>query len=90
MYFAERGSLDAEMAGSYKTIPDAMWLTLLNLSGESPLCHYSTAGKLLNLFGEFPLVQQHSPAGKLLAALMAIVATGLFGIETGLAGLTRE
>jgi len=71
MYFAERGSLDAEMAGSYKTIPDAMWLTLLNLSGESPLCHYSTAGKLL-------------------AALMAIVATGLFGIETGLAGLTRE
>ena len=71
MYFAERGSLDAEMAGSYKTIPDAMWLTLLNLSGESPLCHYSTAGKLL-------------------AALMAIVATGLFGIEIGLASLTRE
>mmetsp|Transcript_51333 Transcript_51333/g.165046 ORF Transcript_51333/g.165046 Transcript_51333/m.165046 type:complete len:732 (+) Transcript_51333:1208-3403(+) len=71
MYFAERGSLDAEMAGSYKTIPDAMWLTLLNLSGESPLCHYSTAGKLL-------------------AALMAIVATGLFGIPIGLVGASFE
>lgn len=45
MYFSERGNPDEEMADNYKTIPDAMWVTLLNLSGESPLCHYSTAGQ---------------------------------------------
>eukprot|EP00539_Tryblionella_compressa_P021731 CAMPEP_0178892502 /NCGR_PEP_ID=MMETSP0747-20121128/19518_1 /TAXON_ID=913974 /ORGANISM="Nitzschia punctata, Strain CCMP561" /LENGTH=706 /DNA_ID=CAMNT_0020562441 /DNA_START=59 /DNA_END=2179 /DNA_ORIENTATION=- len=31
---------------TYKTIPDAMWMTLLNLSGESPLCNYSVPGKV--------------------------------------------
>jgi hypothetical protein len=65
MYYAERDNADEEMAANYKTIPDAMWITLLNLSGESPLCHYSLAGKVM-------------------AALMGLVATGLFGIVRAL------
>ena len=28
----------------YGSIPDAMWVTLLNLSGEYPLCDYTPAG----------------------------------------------
>jgi len=47
LYYTERDNLDAEMAGYYKTIPDAMWITLLNLSGECPLGHYSNIGKVV-------------------------------------------
>jgi len=46
LYFTERDNPDEEMASNYKTVPDAMWVTLLNLSGESPLAQYSTAGKV--------------------------------------------
>lgn len=31
----------------YKTVPHSMWITLLNLSGEIPLAHYSPIGKVL-------------------------------------------
>ena len=47
LYFTERNSRDSEMAGNYKTVPDAMWMTLLNLSGESPLAQYSVYGKII-------------------------------------------
>lgn len=47
LYFTERDNPDLEMAGNYNSVPNAMWLTLLNLSGESPLCQYSKAGKVL-------------------------------------------
>jgi hypothetical protein len=54
LYFTERDNPDEEMASNYKTIPDSMWMTLLNLSGESPLAMYSVPGKiatgLLGLF----------------------------------------
>ena len=38
MYYAERNNPDPEMRYYYYSIPDAMWMTLLNLSGESPTC----------------------------------------------------
>lgn len=47
LYFSERDSLDAEMASNYNTIPNSMWITLLNLSGESPLSQYSVWGKIV-------------------------------------------
>jgi len=31
----------------YGSIPDAMWITLLNLSGEYPLCDYTWQGKIV-------------------------------------------
>ena len=46
LYFTERDNPDEEMASFYKTVPDAMWVTLLNLSGESPLSQYSAAGRV--------------------------------------------
>ena len=50
LYFTERDNPDAEMASYYNNVPNAMWMTLLNLSGESPLCHYSIAGKVVTGF----------------------------------------
>jgi hypothetical protein len=47
MYFAERDNLDPSMSMYYNTVPNAMWMTLLNLSGEAPLCHYTGLGKIL-------------------------------------------
>jgi heme/copper-type cytochrome/quinol oxidase subunit 4 len=47
LYLSERNSPDAEMAANYKSVPDSMWMTLLNLSGESPLSQYSAAGKVV-------------------------------------------
>lgn len=46
LYFTERDSLDPEMAANYNTVPNAMWVTLLNLSGEAPLAQYSVWGKI--------------------------------------------
>ena len=34
------------MASNYNTVPNAMWVTLLNLSGEAPLAQYSLIGKV--------------------------------------------
>jgi Ion transport protein len=38
LYYTERNNPDSEMAQNYTTIliPDSMWMTLLNLSGEVP------------------------------------------------------
>lgn len=47
LYFSERDTLDPEMASNYNNIPNAMWVTLLNLSGESPLSEYSFWGKVV-------------------------------------------
>lgn len=47
LYFSERNSHDEEMRDNYKTIPHSMWITLLNLSGESPLAQYSIWGKIV-------------------------------------------
>lgn len=46
MYFSERDNQDFEMANYYKSVPHAMWITLLNLSGECPLSSYTVYGKV--------------------------------------------
>mmetsp|Transcript_7764 Transcript_7764/g.22510 ORF Transcript_7764/g.22510 Transcript_7764/m.22510 type:complete len:1290 (+) Transcript_7764:137-4006(+) len=46
LYFTERDNPDKEMSSNYNTIPNSMWVTLLNLAGESPLCQYSVWGKI--------------------------------------------
>lgn len=35
LYFTERNNPDSDMASNYSTIPNAMWITLLNLSGTN-------------------------------------------------------
>ena len=47
LYFTERNNPDDEMSAYYRTVPDAMWITLLNLTGESPLAQYSVWGKIV-------------------------------------------
>ena len=46
LYLTERDNLDPEMRSNYNTVPNSMWVTLLNLSGESPLAQYSVSGKI--------------------------------------------
>ena len=41
---------------------------------------------LLNLFGEFPLIDQHSTAGKVVGTITAVVAVAVFALPTGLIG----
>jgi len=71
LYFTERDNPDAETASYYSTVPRSMWITLLNLSGESPLSNYSTAGKVVT-------------------AVIGLVASGLFGIPIGVLGAGFE
>ncbi len=45
---------------------------------------------LLNLFGEFPLVDQHSNWGRVIAVFTAVVAVAVFAIPTGVFGAGFE
>ena len=45
-YYTERNNPDQDIASYYDTIPNSMWITLLNLSGECPVDHYTMWGKL--------------------------------------------
>eukprot|EP00606_Chrysophyceae_sp_TOSAG23-5_P001248 GSChrysophyteH2.ASY1.ANO1.921.1 assembled CDS len=47
MYYAERNNPDPNMNKYYDSVPMAMWVTLLNLSGEVPLCDYTTVGSII-------------------------------------------
>jgi len=47
MYYAERNNPDPHTQKYYSSIPMAMWMTTLNMSGEAPLCDYTTAGSLI-------------------------------------------
>ena len=49
-YLTERDNPDADMAATYASAPVAMWMTLLNLSGESPVCEYTMVGKWISVF----------------------------------------
>eukprot|EP01048_Picozoa_sp_COSAG05_P007184 COSAG05_NODE_500_length_9234_cov_107.281664_11_plen_46_part_00 len=40
MYYAEQNSRDDDVRQNYDSVPASMWITLLNLSGEAPLCDY--------------------------------------------------
>ncbi len=46
LYTTERDNPDPEMAANYNSVPNSMWMTLLNLSGEAPLAQYSVVGKI--------------------------------------------
>ena len=48
LYYTERDNPDPEMSAYYTSIPVSMWMTLLNLNGESPLCDYTALGKNYN------------------------------------------
>lgn len=50
LYYTERDNRDEQMQAYYNTIPNSMWITLLNLSGECPLAHYSNVGKVIQGF----------------------------------------
>ena len=74
LYFTERNSRDSEMASNYKTVPDAMWMTLLNLSGESPLAQYSVYGKVITgILGLFATGLFGIPIGLLGAGFEEVV-----------------
>ncbi|KAL7547165.1 hypothetical protein ACHAWF_010484 [Thalassiosira exigua] len=76
LYYTERGSLDEEMSMYYKTIPDAMWITLLNLSGECPLAHYSNVGKVVvGIIGVFATAVFGVPIGLLGAGFEELVTS---------------
>ena len=47
LYLSERDNPDPEMAANYNNMPNSMWMTLLNLSGEAPLSQYSVPGKFV-------------------------------------------
>ena len=47
LYFTERDNPNEDMANYYKSVPHAMWITLLNLSGECPLSYYTMYGKVI-------------------------------------------
>ena len=50
LYLTERNNPDPDMKENYRTVPHSMWITLLNLSGESPLAQYSAVGKVVTGF----------------------------------------
>mmetsp|Transcript_2717 Transcript_2717/g.5880 ORF Transcript_2717/g.5880 Transcript_2717/m.5880 type:complete len:1287 (+) Transcript_2717:156-4016(+) len=75
LYFTERDNPDSEMAENYKHIPNSMWVTLLNLSGEAPLAQYSVAGKILTgILGLFATAIFGIPIGILGAGFEEVVA----------------
>lgn len=62
LYYTERDNPDTDMANYYKTVPHAMWITLLNLSGECPLgefCNYTAVSS--SRFHASFFLQSHAP-----------------------------
>lgn len=47
MYFFERNNTNTDTSFYYQSVADAMWITLLNLTGESPLWDYTPPGKVI-------------------------------------------
>lgn len=50
MYLSERSNPDPMMRQYYTSAPTAMWVTLLNLTGESPLCNYQVGARYVQGF----------------------------------------
>ena len=74
LYYTERNSFDSEIAANYNHIPNAMWMTLLNLSGEAPLSQYSMMGKIITaILGLFATGIFGIPIGVLGAGFERIV-----------------
>eukprot|EP00658_Telonema_sp_P-2_P037995 TRINITY_DN27317_c0_g1_i2.p1 TRINITY_DN27317_c0_g1~~TRINITY_DN27317_c0_g1_i2.p1 ORF type:complete len:809 (-),score=175.98 TRINITY_DN27317_c0_g1_i2:159-2585(-) len=47
MWHTERRNPDPNMQRYYSSVPNSLWLSLLNLSGEAPLCDYSNLGMVM-------------------------------------------
>lgn len=74
LYFSERDNPDPEMAANYSTMPNSLWITLLNLSGESPLSQYSAVGKIVtSILGLFATGLFGIPIGILGAGFEQVV-----------------
>ena len=54
-----------------------------NLFQSIPMASYFA---LLNLFGEFPLIDQHNTWGKVVGTLTAVIAVAVFALPTGIVG----
>ncbi|KAL7570087.1 hypothetical protein ACA910_017118 [Epithemia clementina (nom. ined.)] len=54
-----------------------------NLYNSIPMASYYA---LLNLFGEFPLIDQHSSSGQWVGTLTAVVAVAVFALPAGIIG----
>jgi hypothetical protein len=48
MWYAEKDNADGDMQKYYSSPFTSMWMTLLNLSGEAPLCQYTVPGKIIS------------------------------------------
>ena len=76
LYYTERDNPDADMANYYKSVPHALWITLLNLSGECPLAFYSVWGKIINgIIGLFATAIFGVPIGLLGAGFEDLVTS---------------
>ncbi|CAB9514739.1 gated channel subfamily KQT member 1 [Seminavis robusta] len=74
LYITERDNPDEEMASNYNNVPNSMWMTLLNLSGEAPLCQYSVWGKVASgIIGLFATAIFGIPIGILGAGFEELV-----------------
>jgi len=50
LYYTERHNPASGIAQWFDTIPKAMWITLLNLSGEYPIGEYTQMGRVVSFF----------------------------------------
>lgn len=48
-FYTDGDGPDPNMTPYYQSVPMAMWVTLLNLCGEAPLCDYTTYGKVRSI-----------------------------------------
>lgn len=53
MYYSERNSSNPGIKSEFQTLTGALWITLLNFTGEYPLADYSVTGKIINIFVAF-------------------------------------
>jgi hypothetical protein len=77
----EWGVTDCSAAGCPST--DEFPEPCYNLFNSIPMASYYA---LLNLFGEFPLMTQHGPAGQIVGTLTAVVAVAFFALPAGIIG----
>jgi len=75
------GMADCSQAGCYST--KDIERPCYNLYESIPMASYYA---LLNLFGEFPLMENHSVGGKIVGTITAVVAVAVFALPVGIIG----
>ena len=79
----EWGRVNCTLAGCLPTDVTTNPYPCYNLYESIPMASYYA---LLNLFGEFPLVTQHSIGGQIVGTLTAVVAVAVFALPAGIIG----